>query len=90
MERDVCYWGTMSFLPHLLRLLRLRGISAEVSFSDAVVHAEDRKVAARQCEAAVRELAGQKQAGSFHLPEHLLDRPVDGGRAVNDEMSVLL
>jgi 1-acyl-sn-glycerol-3-phosphate acyltransferase len=45
---DVAYWGTMTFFPHLLRLLRLREIRATIHFSDAPRVFTDRKVAARE------------------------------------------
>jgi 1-acyl-sn-glycerol-3-phosphate acyltransferase len=32
-ERDICYWGDMTFVPHLFRLFRLNRIVATVAFS---------------------------------------------------------
>jgi 1-acyl-sn-glycerol-3-phosphate acyltransferase len=48
VENDVAYWGTMTFFPHLLRLLSLREIRATIRFSDASQVFRDRKVAARE------------------------------------------
>jgi 1-acyl-sn-glycerol-3-phosphate acyltransferase len=45
---DVCYWGTMSFFPHLLRLLSKRGIRAAIHFAPEAIQFEDRKLAAKQ------------------------------------------
>lgn len=58
VAEKVCYWGTMTFAPHLLRFLRLRGVSAELRFASRPIHATDRNDAARRCQAAVAELAG--------------------------------
>jgi 1-acyl-sn-glycerol-3-phosphate acyltransferase len=46
VEKEICYWGTMSFVPHLLRLMSLRGIRAQVRFAPEAQRFEDRKVAA--------------------------------------------
>ena len=46
VEKEICYWGTMSFFPHLLRLMSLRGIRAQVRFATGAQRFEDRKVAA--------------------------------------------
>jgi 1-acyl-sn-glycerol-3-phosphate acyltransferase len=51
VEQDVCYWGKMVFLPHLLRFLRLRNVNARVKFAALATAFSDRKnaaVAARQ------------------------------------------
>lgn len=47
VEKEICYWGRMSFFPHLLRLMSLRGIRAQVRFATGAPRYEDRKVAAR-------------------------------------------
>jgi 1-acyl-sn-glycerol-3-phosphate acyltransferase len=46
VEQDVCYWGRMVFLPHLLRFLRLRNVNARVSFAQTATVFADRKTAA--------------------------------------------
>jgi lyso-ornithine lipid O-acyltransferase len=46
VEKDICYWGTMSFVPHLFRLMSLREIRAQVRFATGAQSFEDRKVAA--------------------------------------------
>jgi len=39
----VCWWGTMTFLDHLYRMLTLRGIDARIQFGERPVTHEDRK-----------------------------------------------
>ena len=62
---DVCYWGDVTLLPHVFRLLGLRGVKAEVrfaerpiAFSSDVLH---RKLAAREARAAVMALVEQEE-----------------------------
>jgi 1-acyl-sn-glycerol-3-phosphate acyltransferase len=54
---DVCYWGDMSFLPHLLRLLSRHGICARVRFAAETRKFDDRKLAARVTRETVASLA---------------------------------
>jgi lyso-ornithine lipid O-acyltransferase len=42
--KDICWWGEMEFLPHLFRLLGLRGVRAEIRFGDEVMERADRFV----------------------------------------------
>jgi len=42
VEQDVCWWGDMDLLPHLLRFVRLRGVRAEIQFGDEVLARRDR------------------------------------------------
>jgi 1-acyl-sn-glycerol-3-phosphate acyltransferase len=60
---DVCYWGDAKMLPHIFKLLGLRGMRAEVrfaarpiKFSSDVTH---RKLAAIEAREAVAELEAQ-------------------------------
>jgi 1-acyl-sn-glycerol-3-phosphate acyltransferase len=39
---EVCYWGSMTFLPHLVRLMRLRNLHATVCIADEPVVATTR------------------------------------------------
>jgi len=57
-ETDVCYWGEMTFFPHLLRLLCRRGVRATVRFAPMARRFDGRKVASRETHAMVRELGG--------------------------------
>lgn len=54
---DVCYWGEMSFFPHLLRLLSRHEISARVRFAAETRKFADRKLAARVTREMVASLA---------------------------------
>jgi len=54
---DVCYWGEMSFVPHLLRLLSRRQIRARVRFAAETRKFADRKLAARVTRDLVTSLA---------------------------------
>ena len=53
---DVCYWGDMTFVPHLLTLLSLRGISASIRFGEQIQGQQSRKSAARLAHLAVAQL----------------------------------
>lgn len=54
---DVCYWGSMTFFPHLLKLLSKGRVTARVQFSPRVKKFEDRKQAAQTTWEAVAALA---------------------------------
>jgi 1-acyl-sn-glycerol-3-phosphate acyltransferase len=54
---DVCYWGEMSFFPHLLRLLSRHDIRARVRFAAETRKFDDRKLAARITREVVTSLA---------------------------------
>ena len=55
-ENDVCYWGTATFFPHLLRMLSRRGIAATIRFAGPTTF-QDRKTAARQSRDMVERLS---------------------------------
>jgi lyso-ornithine lipid O-acyltransferase len=55
--RDVCYWGEMTFFPHLLRLLSRHGVRARVRFDAETKKFADRKLAARITREVVTSLA---------------------------------
>lgn len=59
---DVCYWGDAKMLPHIFRLLGLRGLRAEVrfaptpiKFSSDVLHRKQAAMEARAAVAALRD-----------------------------------
>jgi 1-acyl-sn-glycerol-3-phosphate acyltransferase len=56
--QDVCYWGEMSFFPHLLRLLSRSGIRAAIHFAPESSRYQDRKVAAKETREMVLDLGG--------------------------------
>lgn len=64
---DVCYWGDAVLVPHIFRLLGLRGIQAEVRFAEQPIifsaGLEERKRAAQEAWVAVAELT-RSQTGT--------------------------
>lgn len=64
---DVCYWGEATLVPHIFRLLGLKGIRAEVRFADEPIvfssDVEQRKRTAQEAWIAVAEL-GQAARGT--------------------------
>jgi 1-acyl-sn-glycerol-3-phosphate acyltransferase len=61
VSNDVCYWGSMTFFPHLLRLLSKAKIQAKVRFSDEIRRFSDRKLAAQVTQSVVASLAGFRE-----------------------------
>ncbi len=66
---DVCYWGDAQMLPHIFRLLGLRGMRAEVRFAEGpirfssdVMHRKMAAIEARFAVAALQEQAGRQTA----------------------------
>jgi 1-acyl-sn-glycerol-3-phosphate acyltransferase len=62
VSNDVCYWrDDVQLVPHIVRLLGLRGVRAQVRFADSVIEfssgADHRKRAAKEAWVAVAELA---------------------------------
>jgi 1-acyl-sn-glycerol-3-phosphate acyltransferase len=51
----VCWWGEITFLPHLIGLFRLSEVNATLIFGGEV-RASDRKILAERLRAAVREI----------------------------------
>ena len=54
---EVCYWGDMILLPHLMKLLTKTKVRATVRFARESQMFSDRKQAAREIHRRVRELA---------------------------------
>jgi len=55
-SEDVCYWGAMTFGPHLLKLLSKRRVRASVTFTAVEKFADCRKELARQLHSEVSRL----------------------------------
>jgi len=67
VENDVCYWGDMTFFPHLLKLMTRRRLIARVRFSALEHPAANRKELARQLHQEVTRLkAGAAGADRGH------------------------
>jgi 1-acyl-sn-glycerol-3-phosphate acyltransferase len=60
---DVCYWGDAKMLPHIFKLLGLRGLRAEVRFAEEPIRFSSdrmhRKMAAMEAQVAVAALRVQ-------------------------------
>lgn len=54
--KEVCYWGDMTLLPHLLNLCSTQGIEASVTFGAVWSGASDRKTLSRWLHAEVLKL----------------------------------
>ena len=54
---DICYWGDMTFFPHLLKLMTKKRIKARVCFAPVQNPAPDRKQLAAQLHAEVVRLS---------------------------------
>src|SRR6185503_4566246 len=59
---DVCYWGNMTFGPHLLKLLTKSRVSASVTFTAVEQCADSRKELARQLHSEVVRLKSARGA----------------------------
>jgi 1-acyl-sn-glycerol-3-phosphate acyltransferase len=56
VEEDVCWWGDMTFGPHMFRFLGLRGLRARIQFGDEVVERADRFVLSETAQGVVAEM----------------------------------
>ena len=65
VENDVCYWGDMTFFPHIRRLLSLKNIRATVAYGPALPPGMDRKEMAKVLHGQVCELAGRHRPGGL-------------------------
>jgi lyso-ornithine lipid O-acyltransferase len=64
---DVAYWGTMTFFPHLLKLLSRKGLSAELRFQAQPCYFADRKQAAIKMREEVLQLHSSSSATAAAL-----------------------
>jgi 1-acyl-sn-glycerol-3-phosphate acyltransferase len=56
VANDICYWGDMTFFPHLLKLMTKKQIKTRVSFTSVLKPASDRKELAVQLHSEVVRL----------------------------------
>ncbi len=56
VAHKVCYWGDMTFVPHLMLLMRQRNLAAMVRVADEPVYAATRNEAAEKSHAVVAEM----------------------------------
>jgi 1-acyl-sn-glycerol-3-phosphate acyltransferase len=52
---SVCWWGDMTFVPHVLNLFRLSRFEAKIAFGSQTFLEADRKVLAQKLRAAIEE-----------------------------------
>ena len=57
VANDVCFWGEMTFLPHLLRLFSIRSVTAYIRFGPMLRDLQDRKQAAEVTRMEVLRMA---------------------------------
>jgi len=67
VEHDVCYWGEMSFPSHLLKLLSLERITAQVRMA-SLQKSNSRKVLASEARRTISELNPGTQKSHCHAP----------------------
>jgi len=71
----VCWWGDMTFSPHLWRLMKLKGLAAEVHWGDAPRRGDDRKRLAAGLHADVAaRFVPVRQAGPTRSAELVASR----------------
>lgn len=56
IANDVCYWGDHTLLTHLIRLAKIRELTAHLTIGDATPLPDDRKAAARSLHDEVSKL----------------------------------
>jgi 1-acyl-sn-glycerol-3-phosphate acyltransferase len=56
VQDDVCWWGDMTFGPHMFRFLGLRGLRARIAFGDEVVERADRFVLSEKAQGLIAEM----------------------------------
>jgi 1-acyl-sn-glycerol-3-phosphate acyltransferase len=54
-DEAICWWGDMTFLPHVLQMLTLPSFRATVAFGAEPIRADDRKTLANLAHHAVEE-----------------------------------
>ncbi len=53
---SICWWGEMTFVPHLIEMLKLKEFYVSVNFGPGAIQASDRKILARSLWSAVNQL----------------------------------
>ena len=92
---EVCFWGEMDLAPHLFNFLGLRGVRAAMRFGDDDVCGEDRFTLAAGARGEIAGVYAELRAGlawqqvaAVERGEDLLDGPIEGFGAVDDEVCV--
>jgi 1-acyl-sn-glycerol-3-phosphate acyltransferase len=63
-QTDVCFWGEMKMVPHVIKLLSKKRVTGHIQFGEQAHHFTDRKEAARKLYEEVLELAGNRLVSS--------------------------
>lgn len=89
---DVCWWGDAEFVPHMVRLLGLRGVRAAVRFGE-VIQGADRFALAENGHAAVAqmyaEMVVEQAEGARIRGEQIHDASVRSGRQLWHDVPVV-
>lgn len=72
---EVCYWGRMTLLPHLVNLAGKQSITASVGFGEVVSGATSRRQLARELRTSVEGLCGLSRLEESRAPEHEMHEP---------------
>jgi 1-acyl-sn-glycerol-3-phosphate acyltransferase len=75
VAEDVCYWGDMTFMPHIVRLMRVPNLRAVVRVSDDPVFADTRAAAASMSHSVVASMLHEGLERPLHVAAA---RPVGG------------
>jgi 1-acyl-sn-glycerol-3-phosphate acyltransferase len=79
VAEKVCYWGDMTFMPHLLLLMRQRNLGATVCVADEPVFAPTRNELAVKSHTAVTEMFRE----GARVPLRVAARSVEGQQATS-------
>jgi lyso-ornithine lipid O-acyltransferase len=71
VENQICWWGDMTFGPHLFRLLGLRGVKARIRFGDEALQRNDRFVLSETAHMIVASV--HRELSTESLPESEVD-----------------
>lgn len=73
VAEDVCWWGEMMFGPHMVRLLGLRGLQAQIRFGDEVLERSDRFILSERAQGAVAQMYEELRARAQVEREHEIE-----------------
>ena len=80
VAREICWWGSMPFLPHLLNLLAKHHVDVCLTFGRAESPGTDRKALARTLRSRIAMLGAEADAQLEPMsePGRVVDRPASG------------
>jgi 1-acyl-sn-glycerol-3-phosphate acyltransferase len=71
----ICWWGEMTFTPHVWELMKTRSVEATLSFADRPERGDDRKRLAQALHARIGELFRPVRQGRWRSTEEELIEP---------------